>query len=180
MAILNFLGFVDLQSTVWNLAAYLGMVIILFGVKFEKHRPHLIGAGGIILAVYAFFFLHDYILTSLQCLIAVSSALEIIQVNKKISAMIISVVSVILLIILVGGGFVEDAARWLGIGGVLGIAFGLVFAPNKSGFVSMGLGGAPLVIYAPIVGARVFFILNLIFAYLNFQTVIAMSKKQPQ
>ncbi|MDO8555139.1 MAG: hypothetical protein Q7R75_01060 [bacterium] len=178
MTILNFLGFVDLQSTIWNLAAYLGMVIILFGVKSEKHRPHLIGAGGLILAVYAFFFLHDYILTSLQCLIAVSSVLEIIQVDKKISAIIISAISLVLLIVLVAGGFVGDAARWLGIGGVLGIAFGLVFAPNKAGFISMGLGGVLLVVYAPIVGAWVFFILNLIFAYLNFQTVIAMNKKQ--
>src|SRR3989338_7135171 len=95
MSVLNFLGFVDFASTIWNLAAYAGMVIILFGVKSAKWRPHLIGIGAVVLALYAFLFLKDYILTSLQCLIAVSSALEIFGVDKKASTKIISVISLI-------------------------------------------------------------------------------------
>lgn len=174
-AVLNFFGFVDFASTVWNLFAYGGMVVILFGVKSEKWRPHLMGAGAVILMIFAFAFLKDYILASLQFLIGISALLEIARTGKKVSTSVTLALSLILFLALIFGGYVPDALRWLGIFGAFGIAFGLVLAPEKSGFISMGLGGALLVIYAPFVGAWVFFFLNLIFTYLNFQQVKALA-----
>ncbi|OGF62008.1 hypothetical protein A2926_01440 [Candidatus Giovannonibacteria bacterium RIFCSPLOWO2_01_FULL_44_40] len=179
MNVLNFLGFVDFTSTIWNLVAYAGMVVILFGVKSKNYRPHLIGFGAVILTFFAFLFLRDYILTSLQLLIAISGVLEIFGVNKKVSTTIFSVLSAVLFITLIFGGYVPDALRWLGVFGALGIAFGLIFVPHRLGFVSMALGGALLVIYAPFVGAWVFFFLNLIFTILNLQMVMRLNKEQP-
>ena len=161
---LNFFGFVDLPSTIWNLFAYGGMVVILFGVKSKNYRPHLIGSGAVVLMFFAFIFLKDYILAGLQLLISISAVFEIARTSKKVSASVTLVLSAILFLALIFGGYVPDLLRWLGIGGAFGIAFGLTLAPKKSGFATMGAGGALLVIYSPFVGAWVFFFLNLIFA----------------
>ena len=170
--VLNFLGFADFTSTLWNLFAYAGMVVILFGVKSQKYRPHLIGSGAIILMLFAFLFLRDYILASLQLLIGISAIFEIAQVNKKISTPSVLTLALALFLALIFEGYVPDFLRWLGILGAFGIALGLVLAPKRSGFAIMGAGGAFLVVYAPFVGAWVFFFLNLIFTYLNFKAVI--------
>ncbi|TSC64853.1 MAG: hypothetical protein G01um101491_136, partial [Parcubacteria group bacterium Gr01-1014_91] len=102
-------------------------------------------------------------------LITVSGVLQLCHTGRKASVVVMSALTIIALIFLVLGGALQSVAMTVGIGGLLGIAFGIVLLPRGNAFVLMTLGGVLLVGYALVVGAWVFFWLNIFFVFANIK-----------
>lgn len=175
-ALFTVLGFTTLESTLWNLAAYVAFVGIIVGVLYEPLRNHLITAGAAILAAYSALFLHNPMFAALQTIIAVSGAMQLWRVPSWHATNTILTLTVIAVSVLVFGCASHGNQTMLGVIGLVGIAFGLVLAPRRSGFGLMAAGGVLLVAYAWIVGAWVFFWLNIFFALANVKEIVAAKK----
>lgn len=164
--IINLLGFTNTAGILWSLLAYLGMILIITAVVFPKWRNQFFVWGPLILLLYAWFYLHDPILTGLQFIITTSGLLNFLNI-KKPAALIIIILAVIVFTILLSGGKLVSLPSWLGALGLLGIALGLTRLPRKEGFIFMAAGALLVVFYAFILQIWVFFILNLIFFAAN-------------
>lgn len=164
--ILNLLGFTNTAGILWSLLAYLGMILIITAVVFPKWRNQFFVWGPLILLLYAWFYLHDPILTGLQFIITTSGILNFLNI-KKPAALIVIILAVVVFITLLANGNLVGLWSWLGALGLLGIALGLTQLPAKQGFLIMALGGLLIVIYALALQIWVFFILNAIFFAAN-------------
>lgn len=168
-ALLAMFGFTTPVSTLWNLAAYGGFICIIVGVLYERMRNILIVFGSAVLAFYSALFLKDAVFAALQTLIAVSGVMQIFHCKRKTSTMTMVVLTVVALSLLIFGGALQSIATIVGVLGLLGIAFGIVFLPRRSAFVLMTIGGILLTAYAWTFGAWVFFWLNIFFALANIK-----------
>lgn len=164
--LLDFLGFSNPVGVVWNLAAYLGMIIITVAVCFDKYRNQFFVWGPLILLLYAWLYLGDPILTGLQLIVTISGALNLIGVKKEAPCVIVFLTIVIYIFLLITGQF-SNLWFWLGSFGLLGIAVGLIQLPHKRGFSVMALGGLLIAIYAFALQIWVFFVLNTVFFTAN-------------
>ena len=164
--LLNLLGFTNTASILWNILAYTGMILITIAVLSSKWRNQLFFWGPLALLIYAWLYLHDPILTGLQFIITVSGALNLRNI-KKLSSFIVIALAVIVFVVLLATGKISGLWSWFGALGLLGIALGLAQLPHKRGFAIMALGGLLIVIYAFALQIWVFFALNLIFFVAN-------------
>ncbi len=166
---LTLFGLTTLKSTLWNLAAYAAFISIIVGVCYERGRNVLITVGAAVLALYSGFFLKDPVFAALQTIITASGIMQLCRAGRKVSIVVISALTIIALTFLVLDGALQSVAMTVGIGGLLGIAFGIALLPKGNAFVLMTLGGVLLVGYALTVGAWVFLWLNIFFALANIR-----------
>ncbi len=164
--ILKLLGFTDLISVLWNLSAYFGMTLIILAVISDKWRNQFLVWAPLILLPYAWFYLGNHILASLQIVVAVSAILNLVNV-KKIAPFIVFVLTIIVYTVLLIAKHISGVWLWIGSFGFLGIALGLTQLPHKKGFIIMSLGALLIVVYAFALQIWVFFVLNLIFFVVN-------------
>lgn len=164
--ILSLLGFTDAVSILWNLAAYVGMILIIVAVVSAKWRNQFFVWGPLILLPYAWFYLHDPILTGLQLIVTTSGILNLVNI-KKVAPLIVIALTVIVYLVLLITEQISGLWLWIGSFGFLGIAFGMTQLPHKRGFAVMALGGLLIVIYALALQIWVFFVLNVIFFAAN-------------
>lgn len=155
---------------VWDTVSYLAFIIIIIGVFCDRYRNWLITMGAIVLAVYAAEFLHNRLLATLQIVIAFSGVLQLCRVPRELSkcAMIGSAMGAYYS--LTTKNAIADIWSFIGSLGLLGIAFGLITLPKRYGFLVMATGGLLLVLYSFIIGAWVFFFLNIFFFIANIRT----------
>ena len=176
------LGFTDPISTLWNLLAYTGMIAIIVAVFSPKQRGNLFIFGPLALLFYAFIYLHDTLLASLQLIVTVSGFLNRYFQNNKLfsrfstNSIIIFVLAVTAFITSFFTGQFSSIWHWFGAFGLLGIAFGLIYIPRKTGFAVMALGGLLVAIYAFGLQIWVFFVLNSVFCISN---LIELLRKEP-
>ena len=160
--ILNFLGFTDTISALWNSSGYLGMILIIIGVLSKKWRNRFFVLGPFILLIYAWLFLHDSILISLQLVVITSGVLNLRNIKKRAAFIIIALSAVVFGILLITGQLF-GLGPWLGALGLWGIAIGFTQLPRRRAFAFMALGGLLIMIYAFIFQVWVFFILNIFY-----------------
>ena len=163
---LDVLGFTDAAGICWNIAAYIGMIMIIMAVISTKLQKHFFVWGPLILLFYAGLYLHNYILAGLQLTITVSGALNLFNVKKWSPHIVIALAVLVYAALLITG---QISGLWPIIGsfGLLGIALGLTQLPKKKGFAIMALGGLLIVIYAFALQIWVFLILNIVFFAAN-------------
>lgn len=166
----EFFGYTTLAGGIWNIAAYAAFIGIIVGVFSERYRNLLITIGAAMLALYAYFFLHDALFTALQTIIVVSGILQWLKVAKYPAIVVILAATLAAYIFLASIGAITGAWGLIGSFGLLGIALGLTILPRRSGFLIMAGGGALLVVYGFMVSAWVFFFLNIFFAIANMLT----------
>jgi len=165
--IFSFLGFTDTVSTIWNLVGYTGMILIILAVLSDKLRNRLFVWGVFALLAYAWFFLHDSILASLEFIAAISAVLNLLNIKKLASSIVITFSVVIFAVLLLTGQF-SGLWLWFGAFGLLGIALGLAQLPRKRAFAIMAAGGFLIVIYSLAFQVWIFFILNIFFFAVSF------------
>ncbi len=168
--LLTVLGFTTLESTLWNLASYIAFIGIIVGVLYERWRNILLTVGGATLACYSEFFFKDIVFTALQALLTVSGVMQLARVKHRVSIATMLALTVVVLSLLLLGGALQSMNTVVGVGGLLGITFGIVLLPRRNAFVLMTLGGVLLIAYAWVVGAWVFFWLNIFFALANMKS----------
>lgn len=171
--ILNTLGFTDPVSIFWNLLAYVGMVMIIVAVASQKLRNQFFFWGPLLLLIYAGFFIHNFILAGLQLVVVASAVLNLLNIKRK-NSFIIIVLTLILYAVLLIFGQISEFLPLIGSFGLLSIAFGLTQLPKKRGFALMALGGLLIVVYAFFLQIWVFFVLNLLFFIAN---ILELRKK---
>lgn len=167
---LALLGFPTIVDSLWNIVSYTAFVAIIAGVFSERYRNRLITFGAAVLAVYAGVFLKNPLFATLQTLICVSGLMQMVQLRRRAAMTAMMVLTSIAYIFLYASGALADTWAVSGSFGLLGIAFGLITLPHRSGFILMALGGVSLITYAFHVGAWVFFLLNIFFAVANIHT----------
>ena len=172
MSVSAMLGFTTLQSTLWNLAAYAAFVGIIVGVLYERARNILLTVGGGMLACYSAFFLKNTLFPPLQIIVTVSGALQLYRVDRRKTIVTMSALTFATLVVLTFIGALQNAILVVGIGGLLGIALGIMLLPRRSAFALMTTGGILLVAYAWSSGAWVFFWLNIFFALANIKELV--------
>ena len=175
---LEFLGFVSLESTLWNVVGYGAFIGIIVGVLSEGLRKPLFVIGPILLALYAGLFLHDPLFTSLQILITVSGVLQLANVPRRTSMVVMVIATIVAYLFLIFGGILVDVWAVIGSLGLLGIAFVIIRLPKPDVFLLMAAGGALLVIYGFVVEAWVFFFLNIFFAIANVREAVLATQMQ--
>lgn len=166
----EFLGFTSLNSGLWNAVSYLAFIAIIIGVFWERYRNWLITIGAIALAIYAAAFLQNTLLTTLQIVITVSGILQLCRVSRKSAMLTMIGCTIAAYLFLILKNAVADIWSFVGSLGLLGIAFGLTILPKRYGFLVMAAGGLLLVVYSFIIGAWVFFFLNIFFFVANLRT----------
>lgn len=172
--VLALFGFTTLESTLWNLAAYVAFISIIIGVCYERGRTVLITLGALVLALYAGFFLKDPVFAALQTLITVSGVMQLRQVERRTSIIILLFLTICAVSLLAFGGVLQDNTTLVGVGGLLAIAFGIILLPQFTAFLVMAIGGILLADYAWAVGAWVFFWLNIFFALANIKELFTV------
>jgi len=178
--IFNLLGFTDVVSTLWNILAYAGMILITVAVVSTRWRNQFFVWGPIILLLYAWFYLHNPILAGLQLVVTVSGILNLLNAEKRVSFFVFAPAVIITLAVIVFAallttGQISGLWPWFGALGLLGIALGLTQLPHKRGFGIMALGGLLIVVYAFALQIWVFFVLNMIFFVAN---LVELKKKR--
>lgn len=164
--ILQTLGFTDPVSTLWNILAYIGMIMIITAVVSQKARNQLFFWGPLSLLFYALFHLHNYFLVGLQLIIAFSGLLNLLKV-KKFAAVLIIAFSLPVYVCLLASHQIIGLWAWIGSLGFWTIALSFVFLPKKSSFALMALGSIFLVVYSLALGIWVYFMLNLVLLVVN-------------
>ncbi len=160
-------GFTTVAGGIWNAVSYAAFIAIIIGVFYERHRTALVVIGAGTLALYAGFFLHNILFTALQALIVVSGLLQWTKTPRSIAMTAMTLLTILAYALLAASGVLTDRWALAGSLGLLGIAFGLIALPARSGFWLMAAGGVLLVLYAYTVHAWVFFGLNIVFAVAN-------------
>lgn len=168
--VLALLGFSTIMGGLWNAVSYAAFVGIIVGVFSERYRNRLIMFGAAVLAVYAGVFLKNPLFATLQTLIVISGLAHMMWLRRPAAMAVMTVLTSTAYAFLYASGAIVDAWALAGSFGLLGIAFGLITLPHRSGFILMALGGVALVAYAFHVGAWVFFLLNIFFAVANIHT----------
>lgn len=166
----EFLGFTSLNSGLWNAASYLAFIAIIIGVFWEKYRNWLITGGAIVLAIYAAAFLKSTLLTTLQIVIIISGILQLLRISKNLMTPAMIGVTIAAYYHLVSKNAIADIWSFIGSLGLLGTAFGLTILPKRCGFLVMAAGGTLLIVYSFVIGAWVFFFLNIFFFIANLHT----------
>lgn len=171
------LGFTGLASTLWNILAYLGMIVIIVAVVSKKYRNHFFFWGPLALFLYAAFFLHNPLLAGLQLIIAASGLLNLLEL-KEYAFLRMGVLTVIIYSILLISGSINGIWCWIGSFGLLGIGLGLTQLPKKRSFIIMSIGGALIVLYSGPWALKIWiwFILNLFFFGANILTLLRWKK----
>lgn len=165
--IAEFFGFATIESTLWNLAAYVALAAIIIGVFHNRLRNFLFLFGAGMLAAYASLFLDNKIFAILQVLVMASAILQIKSVSKRRAIVIMSVLAAVVYLFLLWSDAIENTWALIGSIGLLGLAFGLMTLPKRSGFILMATAGILLALYAFEANARVFFLLNIFFTAAN-------------
>lgn len=165
----EFLGFTSLNSSLWNVISYLAFIMIIVGVFYERYRNWLITMGAIALAIYAAAFLQNTLLTTLQIVITISGVLQLCQVSRNSAMRTMIGCTIAAYLFLIFKNAVADIWSFIGSLGLLGIAFGLTILPKRCGFLIMATGGLLLVAYSFVIGAWVFFFLNIFFFIANIR-----------
>jgi len=166
--ILNILGFTDLINTVWSLLGYVGMMLITIAVISSKWQKPFFFWGPLILLIYAVH-LNDSILMGLQTIITTSGLLNLVDIKKRSTQIVLALTVAVYAILLVTGKIY--GIHWIGSFGLLGIALGMVQLPFKRGFAIMSMGGLLVVVYAFVSQTWVFFILNIVFFIANILSI---------
>ncbi len=160
--ILSFLGFTSTVSILWNILGYAGMILIIIAVLSAKWRNRFFVLGPFFLLIYAWFFLHDPILSGLQLIIIASGVLNLLNV-KKVTPAVMIILSAIIFTALLVTGQLSGLGYWIGALGLWGIALGFTQLPRRRAFTIMAIGGLLIIVYALIFKVWVFFILNIFF-----------------
>ncbi len=172
--ILNLLGFTDTVSTLWNILAYAGMILITVAVVSANWRNQFFVWGPLILLIYAWFYLHNPILAGLQLVVTTSGILNLLNIKKRAASIVIALAVIVFAALLITGQ-ISGLWPWFGALGLLGIALGLTQLPCRRGFAIMAFGGLLIVIYALALQIWVFFVLNIIFFVVN---LLELKKKR--
>lgn len=165
--ILNILGFTDPVGVFWNVLAYVGMVMIIVAVISAKLRNRLFFLGPLLLLFYAWLFLNDPIFIGLEIIVTASGLLNLLNIKKRASFVIVILLTGIVYFVLLVLGKISEFWSLIGSFGLLGIAFGFTQLPKKRGFTLMMLGGFLIIAYAFVLQIWVFVLLNLIFSIVN-------------
>lgn len=181
--ITEFLGFTTLAGSIWNAISYAAFIGIIIGISWERGRNALFTFGASALALYAGFFLHDILFTTLQILITISALMQWTKVSGYFAGIAMTVLTVAAYLFLISRGAIADIWSLAGSLGLLGIAFGILVLNSNSGrkrygFLIMAAGGTLLVLYALHVKAWVFFFLNIFFAIANIRGWLKQDAKQ--
>jgi len=166
--ILNILGFTDPTNTAWSLLGYAGMILITMAVISAKWQKPFFFWGPLILLVYAVH-LNDPILMGLQTIITASGFLNLVDIKKRSTQVVLTLTIVVYAILLATGKIY--GIHWIGSFGLLGIALGMTQLPLKRGFAIMSIGGLLVVVYALALQVWIFFILNIIFFIANILSI---------
>jgi len=160
----------------WDIVSYLAVLTVTVAVFWEKHGVTLFIAGGLALALYAWFFLEDVLFTTLQSLCVLSGLLQITKVKKDTAVFFLGMVTLISIFVLFKIGAVQSFVSALGIGGLMGIIFGIIVFPKSTSFWLMAGGCVLLVGYAYMFGAWVFVVLNIVFLFANAYKLFVAKK----
>ncbi|MDO8743245.1 MAG: hypothetical protein Q7J30_01645 [Candidatus Azambacteria bacterium] len=160
----------QIPDDLWNAVSYLAFIMIIVGIFWQRCRNWLITMGAIALAVYAAIFLQNTLLTTLQIVIAISGILQLCRVSRKIAMRVMIGCTIAAYLFLIFENTIADDWSFIGSLGLLGIAFGLTMLPKRYGFLVMAAGGLLLIGYSFVIGAWVFFFLNIFFFIANLYT----------
>jgi len=155
-------------DTVLNIAAYAAFYFIIRAVHKERFINETFAVCGGFLGIYAWFFLGNLLLATLQGLIFVSASLQFAEVKRRSGIMIMSVLTIAAYVWLASSGMLTDTKAIIGSIGLLGIAIGIMLLPSRHAFLMMAVGGVLLVYYS-FPAAMVFVLLNIFFTYVNIQ-----------
>lgn len=145
--ILNFLGFNGTINTLWNLLAYVGMIVIIVAVISEKYRNHFFVWGPLSLLLYAWFYFHNPLLSGIQLIITVSGGLNLMKIKKN-APLIVFVLTLIIYTLLIISGSISGFWSLIGSFGLWAIGMGITQLPKKRSFVIMSIGGVLIVLYS--------------------------------
>lgn len=165
----EFFGFTSFNDGLWNTISYLAFIMIIIGVFWERYRNWLITTGAIVLAIYAAVFLQNTLLTTLQIVITISGILQLCRVSRNSAMRTMIGCTIAAYFFLIFKNAIADIWSFVGSLGLLGIAFGLTTLPKRYGFLVMAAGGLLLVAYSFVIGAWVFFFLNIFFFAANLR-----------
>ena len=164
---LELVGFDTPLGIFWNGVAYAAFAAIIWAFQKNRHINQTVFVCGIVLGIYAYWFLHNHLLAINQGLIAISALLLLIKVSRFRTIMIMAVLTTAAVVWLMQHGYFANITAVIGTAGLVGIAFGLILIPFSFGFATLVVASVLLSIYSYDAAAWVFLLLNIYFACLN-------------
>lgn len=157
---LQILGFTSFWSTLFFLAAYLGLIICTWGICDKKRQPELFLSGAFLFWAFALFG-GDPVFIGAQSIIGIASFLRIMKTPR--SPYITLFCTFIIVTSMLARGDFNSVLQIFGAGATLGLAFGMVLTPRLWGNIFFAVGGGLMIYYAHLVGSLPFFLLNIPF-----------------
>lgn len=159
-AFMNTLGFISFWSTIFHLLAYMGLLISTWGILDKRRQPYLFFIGVSLLWSFAVF-VNNPVFVAAQIIIAVASLMRVLAVND--APKVISFLTALIVIGALRRGDFDEPSVLPGVLAVLGLAFGVVFAPRIAGSILFALGGSLMAYYSYMEWFLPFFLLNIPF-----------------
>ncbi len=159
-ALLNTLGFTTFWNTVFHALAYFGLIISTRGILDKKRQAWLFLIGVTLLWSFAVY-MNNPVFVAAQTIIAVASLMRVLVAPG--APVVISFLTVLIFMSALRRGDFEETHNLSGALALLGLAFGVVFAPRLSGNILFTFGGALMAYYSYSVWSLPFFLLNIPF-----------------
>lgn len=154
------LGFTSFWSTVFNLLAYLALVISTWGILDKKRQPYLFLAGTTMLGLFAFFG-GNPIFMGAQSVVITASLMRVMKTPD--SWTLTAAIATLILTSVARGGHINSVVALAGIAALLGLTLGVVFSPGISGNLFFVVGGGFMMYYSYLVWSLPFLVFNIPF-----------------
>lgn len=148
-------------AQIYNITAYLGLLIFTVGILYKTRQAQLFFTGGIMIWAYAIYG-GNPVFVGAQSIMLIASFMRLRKVGD--GAAITTFLTAIILATMYFRGDIDSPLRWLGVIAAIGLALGVAFAQKLSGNALFLVGGILMAWYARIVGSPPFFWLNVIFS----------------
>lgn len=153
------LGFTSFWNTVFNLFAYLALVISTWGILDKKRQSYLFLAGTTMLGLFAFFG-GNPIFMGAQSVVIMASLMRVM--NTPDSWKLTTAIAILILTGVARNGDINSVAL-VGVAALLGLTLGVVFSPGIYGNLFFVVGGGLMVYYSYLVWSLPFLLFNIPF-----------------
>ena len=154
------LGFISFWSTVFNLLAYVGLLIFTAGILYKPRQAQLFFCGGLMVWAFAVYG-GNPIFVGAQTIMLLASFMRLRKVSD--AAAITVFLTAIILTSMYFRGDIGSLLLWLGAIAAICLAVGVALAQRLPGNLLFTAGGILMGWFAYIVNSPPFLVLNVIF-----------------
>jgi len=167
------LGITTLADWIWNVIAWTASLsVIVVAAWFKEYFNQVVTVAGSALGLYAAFFLHDPLFTTIQIIVATTAIMLWINAARSATTKTLIALTAAAYTLLWAMDLISNTTAFVGSLGLVALAAGLIFLPSFIGWAIMTGACVILSYYSFEVSAWVFLFLNVALGIVNIRNTL--------